>query len=141
MTESVILVAYDPEWPRRFEAGRTALAAVFTQSDSPIEHIGGTAVPSLRGKPVINIMVGVSRLTEAEDRITALEAEGYECVQNETQLPERRYSPKPRRGPRTYHLHCGVKDGALESPHRVSRLSACASGGGRSVLRTETSDA
>jgi GrpB-like predicted nucleotidyltransferase (UPF0157 family) len=122
MTESVTLVPYDPEWPRRFEEERTALAAVFTESDVTIEHIGSTAVPGLGAKPVIDIMVGVSRLIEAEGRIAALEAAGYEYVQKyETQLPERRYFRKPRRGPRGYHLHCVVKDGELWIRHIVFR--------------------
>jgi GrpB-like predicted nucleotidyltransferase (UPF0157 family) len=112
MTESVIVVAYDPDWPRRFEQERAVLAAVFAESEATIEHVGSTAVPGLGAKPVIDIMVGVSRLTEAEGRIAALEAAGYEYVQEyENQLPERRYFRKPRLGPRAYHLHCVVKSG------------------------------
>lgn len=110
MTESVGVVTYDPDWPRRFEQERAVLAAVFAESDATIEHVGSTAVPGLGAKPVIDIMVGVSKLTEAEGCIVALEAAGYEYVQKyEDQLPERRYFRKPRLGPRAYHLHCVVR--------------------------------
>jgi GrpB-like predicted nucleotidyltransferase (UPF0157 family) len=115
-------MAYDPDWPRRFEEERATLAVVFTESDVTIEHIGSTAVPGLGAKPVIDIMVGVSSLTEADNRIAALEAAGYEYVQKyETQLPERRYFRKPRRGPRAYHLHCVVKGGDFWIRHIAFR--------------------
>ena len=122
MTESVTIVAHDPDWPRRFEEERATLAVVFAQSDVTIEHMGSTAVPGLGAKPVIDIMVGVTRLTEAEGRIATLEAAGYEYVPKyETQLPERRYFRKPRLGPRAYHLHCVVKDGEFWIRHIVFR--------------------
>jgi GrpB-like predicted nucleotidyltransferase (UPF0157 family) len=122
MTESVIVVAYDPDWPLRFEEEHAVLAVVFAESEMTIEHIGSTAVPGLGAKPVIDIMVGVSRLAEAEGRIAALEAAGYEYVPTyETRLPERRYFRKPRLGPRAYHLHCVVKDGEFWIRHIVFR--------------------
>ena len=109
-SRSVILVAYDPDWPRRFEQERAVLAAVFAGDEAAIEHVGSTAVPGLGAKPVIDIMVGVSRLSEADGRIATLEAAGYEYVQAyENQLPERRYFRKPGFGPRFYHLHCVVR--------------------------------
>ena len=60
---------------------------------------------------MIDVMVGVSQLAEAEGRIGALEGAGYEYVQKyEIELPERRYFRKPRLGPSAYHLHCVVKE-------------------------------
>jgi GrpB-like predicted nucleotidyltransferase (UPF0157 family) len=110
MSEPVIVVPYDSDWPRRFDQEGVVLRAVFAGSEAAIEHIGSTAVPGLGAKPVIDIMVGLSHLAEAEDRIAALEVAGYEYVQkHETQFPERRYFRKPRLGPSAYHLHCVVK--------------------------------
>ena len=110
MSEAVIVVPYDSEWPCRFERERAVLDSVFAGSEAAIEHVGSTAVPGLGAKPVIDIMVGVSHLAEAEGRIAALEAAGYEYVQkHERQLPERRYFRKPRLGPSAYHLHCVVR--------------------------------
>lgn len=110
MTERVIVVPYDPDWPGRFDRERAILGAVFAGSEATIEHVGSTAVPGLGAKPVIDVMVGLSKLAEAKARISALEAEGYEYVQKyERQFPERRYFRKPRLGPLAYHLHCVVK--------------------------------
>jgi GrpB-like predicted nucleotidyltransferase (UPF0157 family) len=109
MTDRVTIVPYDPDWPRRFDEERRVLAAVFEGSGAVIEHVGSTAVPGLGAKPVIDIMVGLPALVEAEERIPALEAARYEYVPHyETQLPDRRYFRKPRLGPRAFHVHCVV---------------------------------
>ncbi len=109
MTERVVIVPYDPDWPRRFQVERSALAAVFAGTEAVIEHVGSTAVPGLGAKPVIDIMVGVADLVDVERRIPALEAAGYEYVpQYETQLPARRYFRKPRVGSRAFHVHCVI---------------------------------
>jgi GrpB-like predicted nucleotidyltransferase (UPF0157 family) len=110
MRESVMLVPHDPGWPRRFARERAVLDQVFAGCGAVIEHIGSTAVPGLTAKPVIDIMLGVAHLAEAESRISALDAVGYQYVQKyEAQLPDRRYFRKPRVGPRAFHLHCLVR--------------------------------
>ena len=110
MPESITVRPYDPNWPRRFEREHALLTVIFSGVEPVIEHIGSTAVPGLGAKPVIDIMLGVERLSEVEGRIPQLEAHGYEYVRNyETQLPERRYFRKPRVGSRAYHLHCVVR--------------------------------
>jgi GrpB-like predicted nucleotidyltransferase (UPF0157 family) len=122
MTERVILVPYNPDWPRRFEEERHTLAGVFAGTEASIEHIGSTAVPGLGSKPVIDVMVGVGALTDVEARIPALEATGYEYVQkHEQQLPERRYFGKPRQRPREFHLHCVVKGSDFWIKHLAFR--------------------
>ena len=109
MTNRVVLVPYDPEWPRRFDEERRILVEVFAGTTAVVEHVGSTAVPGLGAKPVIDVMVGLPTLALAEERIPALEAVGYEYVPDyETQFPERRYFRKPRLGPRRFHVHCVV---------------------------------
>ena len=120
MTNRVSIVPYDPDWPRQFDEERRGLAAVWSGSDATIEHIGSTAVPGLGAKPVIDVLIGVPILVEIDDRMSALEAAGYEYVQEyEKQLPDRRYFRKPRFGPRTFHLHCVV----LESDFWIRHLA------------------
>ena len=109
MSDRVIVVPYDPDWPGRFSDEHRVLASVFAGTEAAIEHVGSTAVPGLGAKPVIDVMVGLVALVEVERRISALETAGYEYVQkHEKQLPERRYFRKPRLGPRAFHLHCVV---------------------------------
>jgi len=121
-SERVIIVPYDSGWPRQFEEERAILETIFTASQVTIEHVGSTAVPGLGGKPVIDIMVGLSLLAEAEGRTAALEIAGYEYVQKyEMQLPERRYFRKPRTGPRMFHLHCVIRESDFWIRHLAFR--------------------
>lgn len=122
MPESVHIADYDADWPQRFAEERAILRRVFQGADAVIEHVGSTAVPGLGAKPIIDVMMGLSALSEAESRISALEAEGYEYVQEyEAQLPERRYFRKPREDPRTVHLHCVVHGGGFWIRHLAFR--------------------
>ncbi len=122
MTDRVTIVPYDPDWPRRFDEERRVLTAVFAGAEAVIEHIGSTAVPGLGAKPVIDIIVGVPVLVEAERRIPALEAAVYEYVpEYEQQMPDRRYFRKPRFGPRAFHVHCVITGGDLWIRHLAFR--------------------
>jgi GrpB-like predicted nucleotidyltransferase (UPF0157 family) len=110
MTGPVVVAPYDPEWPSRFDQEAAVLGAVFAGSEAAIEHVGSTAVPGLGAKPVIDVMVGLSDLAQAEIRIGTLEVAGYAYVQkHEKQFPQRRYFRKPRLGPSAYHLHCVLR--------------------------------
>jgi GrpB-like predicted nucleotidyltransferase (UPF0157 family) len=110
MKAPVVIVSYNPEWRPEFEQERARLAETFVSTNAVIEHIGSTAVPGLAAKPVIDIMVGVAALSEAEARIDSLRAHGYEYVAAyEEQLPQRRYFRKPLAEPRTHHLHCVIR--------------------------------
>jgi GrpB-like predicted nucleotidyltransferase (UPF0157 family) len=106
MPEAIVIEEYDPAWPKKFEEERVLLEGVFPET-AVIEHIGSTAVPGLAAKPIIDIVIGVSRLDEAEARVQDLALLGYEYVpEYEASIPERRYFRKPRHGIREYHLHC-----------------------------------
>lgn len=109
MIERVVIALYDPTWPRQFEDERGRLAGVFAEVDAHIEHVGSTAVPGLAAKPIIDIMVGLAGLAQAEAQIGALLGAGYHYVpEYEDELPNRRYFRKPTLRPRTHHLHCVV---------------------------------
>ena len=61
-----VVVTYDPEWPRLFEAERARLEAVLARwLEHGIHHIGSTAVPGLAAKPLIDMIAGVRDLEEA----------------------------------------------------------------------------
>ena len=52
---------YDPNWPAQFEEIRDSLLPVFTDDLIKVEHIGSTSVPGLSAKPVIDILVTLSK--------------------------------------------------------------------------------
>ncbi len=114
MTDPIVIVPYDSRWPQAYEEERRRLAQVFEGTAAVIEHVGSTAVPGLGGKPILDVMVGVTSLARVDARIPALEESGYEYVpEYEAELPGRRYFRKPRRRPRTHHLHCVRLGGAF----------------------------
>ena len=50
----ILLADYDPAWPAAFESERERLAELLGNwLRGSIEHIGSTAVPGLRAKPVL----------------------------------------------------------------------------------------
>ncbi len=119
---AVRVVEYRTEWVADFEAERDRLAEVFSGSGAAIEHIGSTAVPGLAAKPIIDVLVGVERLEDAEVRIEPLRALGYEYVpEYEREIPDRRYFRRPSRRPRTHHLHCVEHGGRLWRRHLAFR--------------------
>jgi GrpB-like predicted nucleotidyltransferase (UPF0157 family) len=61
-----LLVAYDPLWPAAFEDEKVRLAKALRPVAKGIEHYGSTAVPGLCAKPILDIMVGISPLSEWE---------------------------------------------------------------------------
>lgn len=122
VTEPVVVVPYDPLWPQLYEVERLSLKGAFERVRATIEHVGSTAVPGLAAKPIIDIMVGLPSLEEAERHIAALEAIGYHYVpEYEHDLPDRRYFRRPREYPRTHHLHCVREGGEFWNRHLAFR--------------------
>lgn len=99
---------YDREWPSKFLEERTKIMGVIGDTVVEVEHVGSTAVPGLCAKPIIDIMVGIRKLIDAENCIVPLESIGYKYVREyEVSIPERRYF---RKGPseipnKHFHLH------------------------------------
>ncbi|HHV12933.1 MAG TPA: GrpB family protein [Clostridiales bacterium] len=58
------IVTYNPDWAKKFEAEKTNLLHLFGSHAKAVEHIGSTAIPGQRAKPVIDIFVGVSPFEE-----------------------------------------------------------------------------
>lgn len=84
----VVIVDYDPEWPRRFEAERKRIMEALGDSGVTVVHMGSTAVPGLGAKPIIDIMVGVRDRAEADQVQKALEKNGYTDVTPQPGNPE-----------------------------------------------------
>lgn len=103
--EPIRLVAYDPDWPRRFERERAALAgAIGPWIAGGIHHVGSTAVPGLAAKPIIDILVGVRDLDESRACLEPLGAElGY--LYAPYMAEEMHWLCKPHPSRRTHHLH------------------------------------
>jgi GrpB-like predicted nucleotidyltransferase (UPF0157 family) len=73
-----LLVDYDPEWPSLFEKERDRLQTVLLSLPRGIEHYGSTAVPGLRAKPIIDILIGILPLDDWIQCKQPLESLGYD---------------------------------------------------------------
>ena len=116
------VVPYRPEWPEMFACEAQLLAKIFAGTNAVIEHVGSTAVPGLGAKPIIDIMIGVHALSDAEARVADLAHAQYEYVpEYEAELPDRRYFRKPFMRPRSHHLHIVVHGSAFWNDHLLFR--------------------
>lgn len=102
--EPVLLEDHDPAWRARYQAERARLLEAVAGRVEAIEHIGSTAIPDLRAKPIIDMMAAVDRLEDMEAARGALEALGYEVV--DAGMPRRLFFRKRVPDGRTaFHLH------------------------------------
>jgi GrpB-like predicted nucleotidyltransferase (UPF0157 family) len=62
---SIVIHAYNPQWPRDFETARAGLASALGDLALRIDHIGSTSVPGLGAKDVIDIQVSVAALEDS----------------------------------------------------------------------------
>lgn len=70
----ICLSPYNPKWPSAFDAEKKLLLAALGQIVVEIEHIGSTAIPFIFAKPIIDIMIGVNKLSDVtSDVISTLE--------------------------------------------------------------------
>ena len=71
-----MLVAYDPRWPEQFDE----IAAEIRAHGDPhwlVEHIGSTAVPGMRAKPIIDVAVRIADGDDFDRHRPALESLGW----------------------------------------------------------------
>lgn len=106
--EPVRVVEYDPAWPEEFEQERREIQHALGDAAARIEHVGGTAVPGLAGKPIVDLLIGVSDLADTSYHIDALAALGYRSL-GEIFIPGRIYLRK--RGPRHFNISLTVEGG------------------------------
>jgi len=115
--DRVVIVEYDPRWPAAFEQEKSAVCAALSVLPTDIQHIGSTAIPGLRAKPVIDLLVAVSGFAPVAEYEQRLEPLGYVHIVQPNE-PVRIFFRKG--SPRTHHLHI-VEDGSCEH-HRLIRF-------------------
>jgi GrpB-like predicted nucleotidyltransferase (UPF0157 family) len=103
--ERVELADPDPAWADRFAEQQTAVAELLRPwLAGPVEHIGSTAVPGLRAKPVVDILAPVGSLAEARAALPALAAAGWLYWPEDPCGWYRLWLLRPRPEARTHHL-------------------------------------
>jgi GrpB-like predicted nucleotidyltransferase (UPF0157 family) len=104
--EPIVLVPYDPEWPRRFETERAVLERLLAPwLDAGIHHIGSTAIPGVAAKPVIDMLAGVRDLAEARAAFGPLREASFYFVPHRAEEAHHFAKPSLRLSEATHGLH------------------------------------
>lgn len=87
---TVALVACTEGWPLRFEEEAARIHEACGDAIQSIEHVGGTSVPGIMTRPILDVMVGIEHLRDSGMIIDPLKAIGYKC-HGENGVPGRRH--------------------------------------------------
>ena len=110
----IVLVDHDPAWSYAFTREAERIRPAFGVVLVALHHIGSTAVPGLRAKPVIDLLAVVSDVHLLDARAERFESLGYE-VMGEFGLPGRRYFRRDDpRGIRINQVHAYAPESSSE---------------------------
>ena len=98
----VVLVEHDPAWKRAYQEDEAFIRHALGTLALDVQHCGSTAVPGIRAKPILDILVGVERLADGPACIPLLAGIGYAYL-GEAPVPDEHFFGKGT--PRTHHLH------------------------------------
>jgi GrpB-like predicted nucleotidyltransferase (UPF0157 family) len=88
--ETIAIVAYDPDWPRRYGTLATEIRAALGNVALDLEHVGSTSVEGLAAKDVIDIDLTVADPRDEARYVPALERLGYVLTIREPSWHEHR---------------------------------------------------
>jgi GrpB-like predicted nucleotidyltransferase (UPF0157 family) len=88
--ETVTIVPYNPEWPRRYQALSAEIRTALGDAALGIEHIGSTSVEGLAAKDVIDIDLTVTDPRDEDVYVPPLERLGYVLTVREPSFHEHR---------------------------------------------------
>jgi len=101
----VKLVSYNKSWPKHFEEEKEKLENVFGEFALSIEHVGSTAIPNIKAKPIIDILIGgVGEPEEVYGFLEKLKETGYEYSIKGSNKNKQMFAKGPESN-RTHYLH------------------------------------
>jgi GrpB-like predicted nucleotidyltransferase (UPF0157 family) len=117
---AIELVPHRSEWAEMARTESARLKDALGDLLITVHHIGSTAIPGIRAKPIVDLIPLVSSVDALDGAASRLEALGYEYL-GEFGLPGRRYCRliDPVSGKRLFQLHCFQPD-AAEFPRHVT---------------------
>lgn len=104
MGRKVIVCPYQIEWKVEFSKEAQRLRNILKDEVVAIYHIGSTAVNNLCAKPIIDILVEVTRIQNV-DAYNLIFIQNDYTPKGENGIPGRRYFVKGTEIVRTHHVH------------------------------------
>lgn len=103
--QRIVLLPHDPSWHEEFAREAAIISQALGQVLRSIHHIGSTAIPGIRAKPIIDMLAVTEDLTLLDAKAAIFESLGYEAL-GEFGIPGRRYFRKDdSAGIRTHQVH------------------------------------
>lgn len=90
---NVVVCPYDEKWPSMFEEEANRLKEIFGKELAAVYHIGSTAVPGLKAKPVIDILCVARDISQVDKYNIQMQKIGYEA-KGENGIAGRRFFGK-----------------------------------------------
>jgi len=97
------VVSYNPNWKEMYKEESEKIKNILNDIIIDIHHIGSTAIPGIKAKPVIDILVEVKDIEGVDQYNHKMRELGYE-VMGEYGIPKRRFFRKGE-NKRTHHIH------------------------------------
>ena len=97
------VASYNPNWKNMYKEESEKIKNILNDIIIDIHHIGSTAIPGIKAKPVIDILVEVKDIEEVDQYNHKMEELGYEAM-GEYGIPKRRFFRKGENN-RTHHIH------------------------------------
>ena len=95
---------YDPNWIHLFETEARLLQSIFGEIALTIHHIGSTAIPGIKAKPIIDILITTHDMEKIDNFDDQLELFNY-VIGGEFGLPGRRFYCKGDAQHCHFHVH------------------------------------
>ena len=103
--QPIALVDHDPAWRRLFLLQQAVLAGLLAPwLAAPPEHVGSTAIPGMRAKPIVDILAPVRLLAAAQEAVAVLERDGWLFWPDDPNRAYRLWFLRPSPAARTHHL-------------------------------------
>lgn len=75
------LQAFSANWAKLYETEKGQITCSFSQNEIiAIDHIGSTAIPGIKAKPIIDILLQVSENIHPDNLKSQFTKLGYECI-------------------------------------------------------------
>ncbi|MBO05889.1 MAG: GrpB family protein [Candidatus Pacebacteria bacterium] len=116
------LVSYTTDWNDKFEEIKKTLEEVFRGKAMKIVHVGSTAIPEIKAKPIVDILLivpDVQDLVEEKEKMVGL---GYEYQDNYIQEGTTTFWKSEDNDQKTQNIHVCF-EGSEEARHFIEVTS------------------
>ncbi|MHA2009456.1 MAG: GrpB family protein [Promethearchaeota archaeon] len=109
MVRRIEVVPHNPKWIEMFKREAENLNLIFSKEIISIYHIGSTAIPQIKAKPIVDILIEVNDIDKIDNYNPKMIECGY-IPKGELGIPKRRYFSKRSEEHRSFHVHIFGKE-------------------------------